>query len=340
MSCSWQQEQIKACADGVEAVQLTWSRPVVEGEEDLNSDKLCNIFTYWPYNAKNKNPQVYLRLNVESWRRHTQGQCNEPILVDDRNVKKWIPDLPDEFFNLPYPEVKSDFIRLALLYHHGGIFMHPDYLIVRDIARIIKLLPDFEVLSFLEGGDQSTVPCDQLSFSFLAGPKGSDFFRKSWEQQKKEVTNHCNDGEETDSRTCCYDSVSKNCHVPFGLLGDRLYHRFLLKEKSLCFRGKDSFSPEQYGYVMDHAPKLEDALKHWKKSNVVDPLERMVYPLWGSSKMTDDCKTLFDNSTVLGTLLTTSFTSGKGGQAVPQSKASDWFQGAHPELQLPDGCIS
>lgn len=61
------------------------------------------------------------------------GLCNEPVLINDHNVRIYVPDLPEEYFKLPYPSAKSDMIRYALLYHHGGIYMDPDML-VRDLV--------------------------------------------------------------------------------------------------------------------------------------------------------------------------------------------------------------
>ena len=54
---------------------------------------------------------LYARLNVESWRRHTQHVCEEPILIHSRNVMTWIPDMPKEFFKFPYHAATSDLIR-------------------------------------------------------------------------------------------------------------------------------------------------------------------------------------------------------------------------------------
>ena len=33
---------------------------------------------------------------LEAWRRHSNGLCNEPILVTDENVREIIPDIPED----------------------------------------------------------------------------------------------------------------------------------------------------------------------------------------------------------------------------------------------------
>eukprot|EP00438_Fugacium_kawagutii_P029927 Skav232673 [mRNA] locus=scaffold698:292895:293987:+ [translate_table: standard] len=84
---------------------------------------------------------------------------NVQILLDSmsqalpqENVKTWIPDMPDEYFRplgchlshaaatnllvtaswrMPSPAPKSDLIRYALLYHHGGLYMDADFVAVK-----------------------------------------------------------------------------------------------------------------------------------------------------------------------------------------------------------------
>ena len=41
-------------------------------------------------------------------------------LVNESNVRDFVPDLPEEFFRLPYDQCKSDVLRAAVVYHHGG----------------------------------------------------------------------------------------------------------------------------------------------------------------------------------------------------------------------------
>lgn len=56
------------------------------------------------------------------------GLCHEPVLLHDLNVRIYVPDMPDEYFKLPYPSAKSDMLRYGVLYHHGGIYMDADLL--------------------------------------------------------------------------------------------------------------------------------------------------------------------------------------------------------------------
>eukprot|EP00439_Symbiodinium_sp_Y106_P035656 s1529_g4.t1 len=53
----------------------------------------CHLFTLWEY--PNGAP-TYVRLNIESWRRHSHGRCGEPIFLNEKNLREYIPDLPEE----------------------------------------------------------------------------------------------------------------------------------------------------------------------------------------------------------------------------------------------------
>ncbi|CAD7935466.1 unnamed protein product [Amoebophrya sp. A120] len=100
----------------------------------------------------------YMRLNLESWRQHLRviapggpaaGDTKdhpapserkvvhfiEPkiVLLNNQNVRKWIKDVPDEYFRLPYSAAKSDAVRYAVLHHNGGIYLDTDILMQRDV---------------------------------------------------------------------------------------------------------------------------------------------------------------------------------------------------------------
>ena len=37
--------------------------------------------------------------------------------------RRYVPDMPEEFYRMPYDQVKSDIIRAATIYHHGGLYV-------------------------------------------------------------------------------------------------------------------------------------------------------------------------------------------------------------------------
>ena len=42
------------------------------------------------------------------------------VLINDSNIRDYVPDLPEEYWRLPYHQCKSDFVRAAVVYHNGG----------------------------------------------------------------------------------------------------------------------------------------------------------------------------------------------------------------------------
>ncbi|CAE8741669.1 unnamed protein product, partial [Polarella glacialis] len=146
--------------------------------------EVCNIFTLWDYNLKHGGPPVFNKLNVESWRRRTHNLCKEPILINDDNVKEWIPDMPDEYFRMPAKAAKSDLIRYALLYHHGGLYMDADFIAIQDFEPIVGLLGDYELVSYSDKAPEGQ-QCDHgFSSNLLGGKKGSRIHKAIWEAQK------------------------------------------------------------------------------------------------------------------------------------------------------------
>lgn len=62
-----------------------------------------------------------MTLNIKSWAKHNPHM--KIVLLNDSNVKEYIPDMPEEFFKMPYQAAKSDVIRAGSIYHHGGLYV-------------------------------------------------------------------------------------------------------------------------------------------------------------------------------------------------------------------------
>ena len=59
-----------------------------------------------------------MELNIKTWGKYAPDM--EIVLLNESNIKDWIPDLPQEFFRLPYDQVKSDVMR-AVSRHGNGV---------------------------------------------------------------------------------------------------------------------------------------------------------------------------------------------------------------------------
>mmetsp|Transcript_12796 Transcript_12796/g.22121 ORF Transcript_12796/g.22121 Transcript_12796/m.22121 type:complete len:372 (-) Transcript_12796:114-1229(-) len=302
---------------------------------DLEVQLQCNIFSLWEKPSHLQQQPLFERLVLEAWRRHSDGLCKEPILVTDENVRELIPDIPEEYFRLPYPAAKSDFIRYAVLYHHGGVYIDFDMLTVKDVDDIVEKAKALDLVSYSEGRDGGD--CKGFSSNFLGGRKNSSFHLAVWEAQKAAVTQHCNLSEKTLEKVCCFDDAKQECHIPWGGLGESISHKVFAAEppkSAFCFSGDESFNPDRFEFVLEHKQKLEDAKREFEASKVAKPLERASYHFFnaihGWEKHT--CAELFDESTVVGYLFSKSFSNGRGGKP-RKGEASDRFLKAHPEFQ-------
>jgi hypothetical protein len=312
---------------------------VTESDSRLSTrDPGCTIFTLWDYKEDDdKKLSLFTRLTVEAWRRHSHGRCGEPIFITDANVRDYIPDMPDEYFHFPYAQAKSDMIRYALLYHHGGIYMDTDFLAVEDMDPIIDKLHSYDLVSYGDWGrGKDEDACDAyFSSNFMAGRKGSSYHKKVWERQKALVTNHCPLSEKPLEKVCCFDEPGEKCHIPWGGIGEGASHPVFLDwekndqdGKSYCFMQDRGFNPDHLMNVMEHRNQnVPEAIKFWNENSVPKPMDRMMYhlfnSLWGISSFS--CKQFFDESTVLGMLFSKSFKTGHGSQPVPINEEAESF---------------
>jgi mannosyltransferase OCH1-like enzyme len=45
------------------------------------------------------------------------------LIINKHNFKKYVPKLPQYFHQIPKIAIKVDYIRIALLYYHGGCYL-------------------------------------------------------------------------------------------------------------------------------------------------------------------------------------------------------------------------
>eukprot|EP00927_Polykrikos_kofoidii_P054839 TRINITY_DN49195_c0_g1_i1.p1 TRINITY_DN49195_c0_g1~~TRINITY_DN49195_c0_g1_i1.p1 ORF type:complete len:889 (+),score=133.17 TRINITY_DN49195_c0_g1_i1:294-2669(+) len=186
-------------------------------------DTIWAVYNY----PKQSGPNPFVSLNMASWRRHAPGM--RIVLVNDTNVKQFVPDLPEEFFKLGHDAAKSDALRAALLYHHGGLYMDTDFLLNRPLTDVLAKLKDNDVVTYSDNDGVQSGPCgpDRSSSNFMAARKGNAFSRIWWENIKTKLAFHCD--KETyrtsQSTLCCHEKgetrerfMSRNCHVPWAAL--------------------------------------------------------------------------------------------------------------------------
>lgn len=188
---------------------------------------ILNVFSLGEYKRDTLTKRLilpnFVQLNLKTWERHLQVEEGKKIIVkprvtflNDNNIMRWIPDMPTEYFRLPYSAAKSDMIRYGVLFHNGGLYLDTDIL--------IKSQPHEELLRALSGKNDGrnnvtqgalvdlfsyegfAQKCEKGTFSsnFMGANKKSKFMQKVWEAQKKALTNHCHTKEElSQEKICC-----------------------------------------------------------------------------------------------------------------------------------------
>ena len=58
-----------------------------------------------------KGANAWVELNLRTWRHHNPDM--DIRLLNDSNIRDWVPDMPPEFFRLPYDQCKSDVLYVA-----------------------------------------------------------------------------------------------------------------------------------------------------------------------------------------------------------------------------------
>lgn len=94
-------------------------------------------WSYWAQGTREIDPIVQLCL--DSWK--SRGCFETVVVVDSESVYSYLPEgtLPATFSSLPF-QLQSDFVRLALLHEHGGIWMDASTLVTAPVADWLESL--------------------------------------------------------------------------------------------------------------------------------------------------------------------------------------------------------
>ena len=83
----------------------------------------------WLWFEYSRAPPRYIQLNIQALRRQAPWPLFRIEFVNRSTIAQHVPDLPAEFWRLPTRVAYSDAGRLALLAHHGGIYLDADFLV-------------------------------------------------------------------------------------------------------------------------------------------------------------------------------------------------------------------
>ena len=181
-------------------------------------------------------PHRYTHLNIQVLQRHAPQSHFCVHIVNRTNIADYVSDLPKEFWKLPTPVAFSDAARLALLTHHGGLYLDTDFIVLRSLVPIANLLGNVDVIgsvfSRTHGLDETADECSRsgrIAANFLAVRRNTTLLRGMWHELQRILAMRCNK-RRRDGGVCCSrlaDSTVGACHVPHALTDHMLswWHR-------------------------------------------------------------------------------------------------------------------
>jgi hypothetical protein len=96
------------------------------------------IWSYWETRAGSYRPK-YLDLCEDTWRRHC-GDDFEIIRLSPENVLEYAPHVINEWRRIPLLSQKADYLRAAVLYQQGGIWLDNDTIVLRNLKEMTDRL--------------------------------------------------------------------------------------------------------------------------------------------------------------------------------------------------------
>lgn len=97
------------------------------------------IWMYWDHRPGVTLVPSYIELCWESINKHC-GEDFDIHLVTTKNVKEFLPNISDMFFDIAQINNKSNFLRYTLLKDHGGIWLDSDLILFKSLKPMLELL--------------------------------------------------------------------------------------------------------------------------------------------------------------------------------------------------------
>jgi len=97
------------------------------------------IWLYWDNPQGKTEAPAYIQLCWETIRQHCGTDFDIQIITTE-NVKQFIPNISERFFNIAQINNKSNFLRYTLLKELGGIWLDSDLIIFKSLKPILELL--------------------------------------------------------------------------------------------------------------------------------------------------------------------------------------------------------
>jgi len=98
------------------------------------------LWVYWELINGVTTPPPYISMCLELIRK-VGAKCFNVVLLNEKNIFEYIPDLRKDINTLPIA-LKTDYIRIKLLYMYGGLWVDADTILMNDLCEIATKLND------------------------------------------------------------------------------------------------------------------------------------------------------------------------------------------------------
>lgn len=113
--------------------------------ETFQAKQRPHIWMYWE-NKPGKTRPPFLDLCIDTVYHHCSATFDIHLL-DRTSTENFLPDLRPDLQTLDIPQ-KTDYIRIALLYKYGGIWLDVDTIVMRDLHPILNKLQHYDFVGF------------------------------------------------------------------------------------------------------------------------------------------------------------------------------------------------
>ena len=99
------------------------------------------IFLYWDHKPGATEAPAYISLCWETIAKHC-GEDFDIHMVTTENVKQFLPNIPDTFFQIAQINNKSNYLRYMLLREYGGIWLDSDLILFQSLKPLYEFIQD------------------------------------------------------------------------------------------------------------------------------------------------------------------------------------------------------
>lgn len=146
------------------------------------------LFLYWELKNGATEPPQYIQLCFDTIRKN--GTLFNVVILDNKSVLKFLPDLRADINKLPIA-LKSDYIRICLLYKYGGMWLDADTIMMTNMHEVIDLLKKGEdFIGFGCTGYKCTNGYGRPSNQAMAAKKNSIMMKRCLDHLNKKLDTH------------------------------------------------------------------------------------------------------------------------------------------------------